>query len=77
MKRYYLIRTTGTSCFMKICESYDEAVKEVPNFADWESRGGGTKGTCEIHEVDNDFITYRVYYFVSGKLTETKVWRED
>lgn len=76
MKKYYLIRTSDNeynSSYKKICETYAEAVKEVPNFADWWS----PSGTCSIHEVDADFNTYKVYYFNSGRPAGMKVWREE
>ena len=76
MKRYYLIRTANNewdSSYKKICDTYEEAVKEVPNFADWYC----SAGTCSIHEVDPDFNTYKVYEFRNGYPAGVKVWRED
>ena len=76
MKKYYLIRTTDNeynSSYKKICETYEEAVKEVPNFADWWS----PSGTCDIHEVDADFHTYKVYHFRNGYPAGMKIWREE
>ena len=76
MKRYYLIRTSDNewnSSYKKICDTYEEAVKEVPNFADWYC----PQGTCSIHEVDSDFNTYKVYYFYNGQPNGIKVWREE
>ena len=76
MKKYYLIRTADNeyrSSYKKICETYEEAVKEVPNFADWFSHSG----TCNIHEVDADFNTYKVYHFSNGYPAGIKIWREE
>lgn len=75
MKRYFLIRVADSeksSSYKKICETYEEAVKEVPNFADWWS----PVGTCSIHEVDENFTTYKVYNFWDGHLRDVKTWRE-
>lgn len=74
MKHYFLIMTDRSIKYQKICETYEEAVKEAPNVVDtwWD-----TAGTCAIHEVDSNFLVYNVYYFKNGKLTETKVWKED
>lgn len=76
MKRYFLIRTSDSeysSSYKKICETLEEAKKEVPNFADWWSPAG----TCSIHEVDENFITYKVYEFANGYPAGVRVWKED
>lgn len=76
MKRYYLINVTTSeynSAYKKICETLDEAKKEVPNFADWWS----PSGSCEIHEVDENFTTYKVYKFYNNQPAGIKVWKED
>lgn len=76
MKRYYLIRTSNNewdSSYKKICDTLEEAKKEVPNFADWYC----SPGTCSIHEVDTDFNTYKEYYFHDGQPVGVKVWREE
>ena len=76
MKRYYLIRTSDNewnSSYKKICDTYEEAVKEVPNFADWYC----PSGTCSIHEVDENFNTYKQYDFYNGQPNGIKVWREE
>lgn len=70
MKRYFLIHTIDgeqSSSYRKICENYEDAVKEVPNYADWWC----SNGTCAIHEVDENFTVLKVYYFMSGQL-----WKE-
>lgn len=75
MKRYFLIRVADSeksSSYKKICETYEEAVKEVPNFADWWC----DKGTCSIHEVDKNFVTYKIYEFVNGSPAGIRVWKE-
>ena len=75
MKRYFLIRTSDSeynSSYKKICETLEEAKKEVPNFADWWSPAG----TCDIHEVDENFITYKIYHFRNGLPAGMKVWKE-
>lgn len=75
MKRYYLIRTTNNewdSSYKKICDTLEEAKREVPNFADWYC----SKGTCSIHEVDENFNTYKTYEFVNGSPAGIRVWRE-
>lgn len=73
MKHYFLIMSDMSLRYQKICETYEDAVKEVPNFADWND----SVGTCAIHEVDANFLVYKVYYFKNGQPTETKVWKED
>ncbi|MBO5423914.1 MAG: hypothetical protein J6A25_07710 [Lachnospiraceae bacterium] len=76
MKRYFLIRTADSersSSYKKICETLEEAKKEVPNYADWWC----SNGTCSIHEVDENFITYKVYYFTKGQPAGMKVWKEE
>ncbi len=76
MKRYYLIRTADNewgSSYKKICDTLEEAKKEVPNYADWYS----PPGTCAIHEVDADFTTYKVYNFYNNQPVGMKVWKED
>ena len=37
MKRYYLIQTSNErdSRYNKICDTFEEAKKEVPNYTDW------------------------------------------
>ncbi len=75
MKRYFLIRTSDSeyrSSYKKICETLEEAKKEVPNYADWWS----PQGTCSIHEVDENFVTYKVYSFWDGNPAGIKVWKE-
>lgn len=75
MKRYFLIRTSDdawSSSYKKICNTLEEAKKEVPNFADWYC----SAGTCAIHEVDENFNTYRVYEFKNGYPAGVKVWKE-
>ena len=75
MKRYYLIRVSDdawSSSYKKICDTYEEAVKEVPNFADWYC----SPGTCAIHEVDENFNTYKQYDFINGQPAGVKVWKE-
>lgn len=76
MKHYYLIRTSNnewSSSYKKICETFEEAQREVPNFADWYCPAG----TCDVHEVDENFVTYKVYRFREGSLIEVKVWKEE
>ena len=76
MKRYYLINVTTSeynSAYKKICETLDEAKKEVPNYADWWS----PSGSCSIHEVDENFTTYKVYKFYNNQPAGIKVWKED
>ena len=76
MKRYYLIRTSDNewnSSYKKICDTLEEAKREVPNFADWYC----SAGTCAIHEVDENFVTYKVYEFMNGYPAGIKVWKED
>lgn len=76
MKRYYLIRTSNNewdSSYKKICDTFEEAKKEVPNFADWYC----SPGTCSIHEVDENFNTYIQYDFVNGQPAGIKVWRKE
>lgn len=76
MKRYFLIRTSDSeysSSYKKICTTLEEAKKEVPNFADWWS----PEGTCDIHEVDENFVTYKVYSFRNGLPAGMRVWKED
>ena len=76
MKRYYLIRVSTSeynSRYEKICETLEEAKKEVPNYANWWS----PQGSCDIHEVDENFNTYKVYSFYDNKPNGIKVWREE
>ena len=71
MKHYFLIRTSDnewSSSYKKICDTYEEAVKEVPNFADWFCENG----CCTIREVDNNFTVCKTYKFWKGKLTEVR-----
>ena len=49
------------------------AVKEVPNFADWYC----SAGTCSIHEVDENFVTYKVYEFMNSYPAGITVWKEE
>jgi hypothetical protein len=75
MKRYFLIRTANNewdSSYKKICDTLEEAKREVPNFADWYC----SKGTCAIHEVDENFTTYKVYSFYDNQPNGIKVWKE-
>ena len=74
-KRYYLIQVSTSeynSKYAKICETLEEAKKEVPNFADWWS----LSGSCSIHEVDENFTTYKVYKFYNNQPAGIKVWKE-
>lgn len=76
MKKYYLIRTSDSewnSSYKKICDTLEEAEKEVPNFADWYC----SAGTCDIHEVDENFVTYKIYEFMNGSLARVRVWKEE
>lgn len=75
MKRYYLIRVSTSeynSKYAKICETLEDAKKEVPNYADWWS----PPGSCDIHEVDENFVTYKVYSFYNNQPSGMKVWKE-
>ncbi len=75
MKRYYLISTANNerdSSYKKICETLEEAKKEVPNYADWWS----PKGSCSIYEVDENFTIYKIYNFYNNQPTGMKVWKE-
>jgi hypothetical protein len=75
IKRYYLIRTSNNewdSSYKKICDTLEEAKKEVPNFSDWYC----PPGTCSIHEVDENFTTYKVYSFYNNQPAGIKVWKE-
>lgn len=70
-KHYFLIETTYSewgSSYKKICESYDEAVEQVPNYSDWWCN----KGTCTIVEVDSDFREINRWRFWNGKLETRK-----
>ena len=74
MKKYYLIETTDnewSSSYKKICESYEEAEKEVMNYADWYCG----KGCCTIVKVDSNFNRLAHYKFWNGKLDETYIYR--
>jgi hypothetical protein len=74
-KRYYLIRVTTSeysSRYEKICETLEDAKKEVPNYADWWS----PSGSCSIYEVDENFTTYKVYSFYNNQPAGIKVWKE-
>ena len=76
MKRYYLISTVDnerSSSYKKICDTLEDAKKEVPNFADWYC----LDGTCSIHEVDENFVTYKVYEFRDGYPTGVRIWKEE
>lgn len=71
MKHYFLIRTSDnewSSSYKKICDTYEEVIKEVPNFADWYCENG----CCTVHEVDNNFNVCKTYRFWKGKLTEVR-----
>ena len=71
MKHYFLIETSNnewSSSYKKICDTYEEAIKEVPNFADWYCG----KGCCTVHEVDNNFNVCKTYKFWKGKLAEVR-----
>ena len=74
MKRYYLIQTSNErdSRYNKICDTLEEAKKEVPNYTDWRCN----KGTCTICEVDENFTVYKEYRFENGCPAGIKVWRE-
>lgn len=66
-KHYFLIETTYSeygSHYRKICESYDEAVAQVPNYADWYCENG----TCTVVEVDSNFRKINSWRFWHGKL---------
>lgn len=66
MKYYYLIKTTNneySSSYKKICESFDEAKKEVPNYADWYCE----KGCCTVECVDSNFNRIASYRVWKGK----------
>lgn len=70
MKHYFLIRVSineYNSAYKKICETYEEAVSQVNNFADWFC----DYGTCDIEEVDSDFKTIKTYVFWKGELIRT------
>jgi hypothetical protein len=76
MKRYFLIETTDSeyrSSYKKICDTLEEAKKEVPNYANWWSP---TKGSCSICEVDENFTVYTEYKFENGYPAGVKVWKE-
>ena len=76
MKKYYLIGTADNewfSSYKKICDTLEEAKREVPNFADRSC----SAGTCVIHEVNENFVICKVYEFMNGDLAETKIWREE
>lgn len=67
MKYYYLIKTTDneyTSSYKKICESLEEAKKEVPNYANWYC----SKGCCTVDHVDSNFNVIASYIFWKGEL---------
>mgnify|MGYP003290204195 CR=1 FL=1 len=67
MKYYYLIRTTYNEYearYVKICESFEEAVSEVPNYADWYCN----KGTCKIVKVDSNFRQLECWQYWNGEL---------
>lgn len=70
MKHYFLIRVSTSeynSSYRKICETYDEAVSQVNNFADWFC----DYGCCDIEEVDSDFNVIQTYEFWKGVLKRT------
>lgn len=76
MKHYFLIRTSDNewdSSYKKICETLEDAEKEVPSFADWYC----SPGTCSIHEVDENFNPYKVYEFRDGSLIKVRIWKEE
>lgn len=68
-KYYYLIETTDseyTSSYKKICESYEEAEKEIKNYSDWYC----SKGSCTIVKVTSNFKIKGRYKYWEGKLTD-------
>ena len=70
IKHYFLIETAfsaHSSGYVKICESYEEAVEQVPNYASWYCN----KGTCDVVEVDSNFKKINRWSFLNGEL-ETK-----
>jgi hypothetical protein len=74
MKLYYLIETTDSergSSYKKICETLEEAEKEVMNYADWYC----AKGCCKIVKVDSNFNRREYYKFWKGELDETHTYR--
>lgn len=67
MKHYYLIRTSDSewsSSYKKICETFEEAKREVHNFADWYCGNG----CCTVYEVDSKFNVWKIYRFWKGQL---------
>lgn len=65
-KHYFLIRTTDNeynSSYKKICDSYEEAVEQVPNYSDWYCGNG----TCTVVEVDSNFRTINSWRFWNGE----------
>lgn len=68
-KHYFLIKTTfseHSAGYVKICESYDEAVEQVPNYYDWYCH----PGTCTVVEVDSNFKELKKWNFWRGELDE-------
>ena len=66
-KHYFLIKTTDSeysSSYKRICETYEEAVKQVPNYANFYCN----QGTCTIVEVDANFKEINNWYFNGGVL---------
>ena len=66
-KHYFLIEKTfseRSSGYVKICESYDEAIEQVPNYADWWCNNG----TCTVVEVDSNFKEVNKWRFYNGEL---------
>lgn len=66
-KHYFLIRTTDSeysSSYKRICDSYEEALEQVPNYYDWYCH----PGTCTIVEVDSCFNTINRWRFWKGEL---------
>jgi hypothetical protein len=66
-KHYFLIETTDSersSSYKKICDSYEEAIEQVPNYYDWYCH----PGTCTVVEVDSNFKTIKSWRFWKGEL---------
>lgn len=64
-KHYFLIETTdseSSSSYKRICNSYDEAVKYVPDYYDWYCH----PGTCTIVKVDSCFNIINRWRFWKG-----------
>lgn len=66
-KHYFLIETSDTeysSSYKRICETYEEAVEQVPNYANFYCNNG----TCTVVEVDSNFREVKKWRFWNGKL---------